>query len=84
MATLHARPTEIPGRSLVAGQRQEDVTEFSTGLFLEGLVERQPDMFLQEPQEVLLEALNVRVSGATIYRTLRKRRFSRHSLGHRM
>jgi hypothetical protein len=45
--------------------------------FLEGCIERQPDMTLQELQEQLREVCNTVASTVTIARTLRRRGFIR-------
>ncbi|THU97004.1 hypothetical protein K435DRAFT_663384 [Dendrothele bispora CBS 962.96] len=44
-------------------------------LYLEGCIELQPDMYLDELQESLLQARGVDVSAPTIYRALLKRGF---------
>ncbi|OJT10703.1 hypothetical protein TRAPUB_12796 [Trametes pubescens] len=45
--------------------------------FLEGCIERQPDLTLEELQTYLLEVCNVKASTMTIWRTLKRRGFSR-------
>ena len=45
--------------------------------FLEGLVERQPDISLEELHNALAETINVHVSMQTVSRMLRRRGFSR-------
>ena len=45
--------------------------------FLEGLVERQPDILLSEIAEYLRHICHIDVSPATVMRTLRRRGFTR-------
>jgi len=45
--------------------------------YLESLVEKRPDIMVQEMQNALYIAYNVEVDGTTITRALRKRGFTR-------
>ena len=55
------------------------LTNFSQ--FLEGCIQRQPDMSLEELQTRLLEVTDIQVSTATIWRTLRRLGYTMKTVG---
>ncbi|KZV97731.1 hypothetical protein EXIGLDRAFT_607723 [Exidia glandulosa HHB12029] len=64
-----SRPAICPGRKRLLGNRE--------ATFLQGCIERQPDMTAEELQDELEAMFGIRASPQTISRTLQRRGYTR-------
>ncbi|KIJ58592.1 hypothetical protein HYDPIDRAFT_95132 [Hydnomerulius pinastri MD-312] len=73
--SLHSRTGEVAIKAVPSGRKR--ILNAMDAAFLEGCIERNPDLTLLELQKALQEVCGARGSMATISRTLRRRGFTR-------
>ncbi|KAH9940660.1 hypothetical protein B0H21DRAFT_676921, partial [Amylocystis lapponica] len=68
---IYDRTGDVIGRPLIAGRPR--LLDAIDALFLEGCIERRPDIYVSELRKALLESRHVDASEPTIVRTLARR-----------